>query len=276
MSALVQRVRDAVCAEASTRPVAIVRIALALVVWARLASDLAFFQDRPWTWGALGASLYVSSTLLLLGWRSRLAAAWTAANIATLTLYFGVVQRHHALIHHHVTLLMIAVGLLALTPCGRSLSVDRWRALRSAERDGRAPPPERGPVWGATLIAIQLSAVYFWSAVDKSKGAWLSGERLEQILMFVYTGSDRPAFRGFSALCTAGAIATVVVEYALAFGLWFRRTRGPLLVTAFLFHGALYFTLPVQTFTVTMYAMLLLFVPPEVIHAAVDRMVGRR
>ena len=41
---------------------------------------------------------------------------------------------------------------------------------------------------------------------------------------------------------------------------WFRRTRGPLLVTAFLFHTAAHYLLPVQTSTVTMFALLLLFV----------------
>ena len=57
----------------------------------------------------------------------------------------------------------------ALTPCGGSYSADRVRALRKAERAGRAVPEERGPVWGLTLIAFQVSAVYFWGAFDKSK-----------------------------------------------------------------------------------------------------------
>ncbi len=262
-------------AEGSTRLAALLRVGLALLVWTRFCNDFAAFHDNGAAWTLLGASLFASSTLMLLGWRSRLATAWTGLTLAAIVVYLGVVERHYALLHHHVSLLMIATVLLALTPCGGSLSLDRWRAVRAAERAGRPPPPERGPQWAVHLIALQMSAVYLWGAIDKTRVAWLSGERLEAILMYHYTGSDWPSWPGFPALCLAGAVSTVALEYALAVGLWFPRWHRVLIPTVIVFHGLLYFTLPVATFSATMYVMMLAFVPAATVHRVVDRLLGQ-
>lgn len=255
--------------EGSTRRVALLRIGVALLIWARFADDFALYQDRGLAWSLTGASISLSSTALLVGWHSRLAAAWTAASVAFAVVYLGVVQRHYELVHHHVSLLMIVTFLLALTPCGRSLSVDRWRALRAG-----SAPPEVGPLWGTWLIALQASAVWFWGAVDKLKPGWLSGERMEAIVMAQYFGSDWPAWPGFSAMMTAAAIGTVVVEFAFAIGMFVPRWHRWLIPGAVAFHGVIYFTLPVATFSATMMLLCLAFIPADRVHAAIDRLLA--
>ena len=96
----------------------------------------------------------------------------------------------------------VCSGLLALSPCGRSFSWDRYRALAQA-RDARDIPPEYGDLWPQRLIALQLAALYFWAAVDKTNWSFLSGERLEQAFTWSYTG------RALEPLISLGAILPV-------------------------------------------------------------------
>ncbi|MCA9546770.1 MAG: HTTM domain-containing protein [Myxococcales bacterium] len=252
----------------STRGAALLRMGVALLIWARFADDLALYHARPWPWGALGASIYLSSFTLLIGWRSRLSALWAAGSIAAVVIWLGVIQRHHDYVHHHITLLLIVTVLLALTPCGHSLSVDRWRALKRGDA-----PPEVGPLWGVRLMALQASAVWFWGATNKLHAGWFSGDRLQAIWMHFYFGSDMPEGPAFVWLSQAGAVLTVALEYILAVGLWFPRTHRVLIPAALLFHGAAYFTLPVSTFTATMYLLLLAFIPAQRLHAGLDRLL---
>ncbi len=276
---MIARLRSQVeTAEGSTRLISLVRIGLALVCWARFADDFGLYRlfsgGRSWVWAALGASIYMSSTLLLIGWRSRFAALWTALTIAAIVLFLGVRERHFELVHHHVSLLMIVVGLLALCPCGGSFSVDRWRAVERARAAGEAPPAERGPLWGSWLIALQVSAVYLWGAIDKTHAGWLYGDRVQHIYMYFYAGSDTPQTALFEPLAMVAGIGTVALEYLLGIGLWIRRWHRWLLPAAILFHAAVYFTVPVATFTATLYVLYLTFLDPDRAHALIDRLLG--
>ncbi|TIU39068.1 MAG: hypothetical protein E5W31_07930, partial [Mesorhizobium sp.] len=152
--------------------------------------------------------------------------------------------------HHHAYLLAVAALLIALTPCDRSYSLDRYLAVTRAERMGVPPPAERGNLWGLRLIVVQLSVLYFFAAFDKSNYAFLSGARLEQIFLWFYAGSDYPS--GFAWLATIVSVAVVVLEYGLAFGLPFRATRRYLVLPGLAFHAIIYVTLPVYTFSATM------------------------
>lgn len=258
----------------STRPVSLLRIALALLVWARWAELMRPAHNlEPWRL-AVTTVFWLVTPLMLVGLWSRASTAATGLLLLVVFFGFGVLDGQVGLVEHHTWLLTFGVCLLALTPCGGSFSVDRWFAVRRAEDRGLPAPPEHGELWATRLIALQISAVYFWSAVDKSRPAFLGGDRLEQIFLFVYTGADYPMWPGFHALSVAAAWAVVLVEYALAFALWIPRVRAVALVSALALHGVFYWAIPVNTFTMTMWALLVVFLDPDAVHRAIDRLVG--
>jgi hypothetical protein len=260
--------------EASSRSSALLRCGLVVVLWARWAPDLALWQFPSPAEAWLGASFYVSTALMFVGLWTRLATLW--AGMTTLALYyvFGVALGHEPWTHHHTYLLAWATFFTSLTPCGRSYSVDRWRALRRAERAGLAPPPERGNVWGLRLMALQLSTLYLFTAYDKTGAAFLGGERLEAYFVRYVVGSDLPRWPGFHALMVAASVATVALEYALALGMLHAKTRRWLAIPGLLLHAAFYVALPVRTFSATMFVLYLAYFDPDAVADVIDRLSG--
>jgi hypothetical protein len=266
--------RWAVGTEASSRSSALLRVGLALLLWARFAGDLVFTDATTPRFFALSAAFFAATTAMLVGAWSRLATLASAAVGGFLYVVWGVLRKEPGVAHHHVYLLVAATFLCALTPCGRSYSLDRWRALRRAERAEVRPPPERGNVWGLRLLALQLSAVYLWSAYDKLGADFLSGARLERILLWYYAGFDLAALPGFRAAVWGTSLATVGLELALGVGLLLPRARRYLLLPGLAFHGLLYVLLPVRTFSATMALCYLAYLDPDAVHRVLDRLQG--
>ena len=269
--------RHTILVEGSTRAVGLMRIGMAFLLWARWGDEF-----LPWRELSLenpvimliGAVFLVSTLLMCIGLWSRVSTGMAALAALEIYYYIGRVLGHSTYAHHNSYALVIATVLVALTPCGRSYSVDRWLRIRRALRHNRSIPPERGPLWGTRLIGLQVSTIYFWSAWDKTNWAFLSGDRMEAIYMDKYFGSDFPALPGFHKLMVVTSVATVALEYALAFGLWFRRPRKWLLPLGILMHLVMYYTLRVHTFTATMLLMYLAYISPEYIHRVTDQIAG--
>ncbi|WP_292330073.1 HTTM domain-containing protein [Mesorhizobium sp.] len=255
--------------EGSSRSSALIRIGLAMLFWSRWAGELLLYRDQSPAGLFLAANFFLSTTLLFIGYHSRLAAVWTGSVGLAMYYYFGFDLGREPWTHHHAYLLAVAALLIALTPCDRSYSLDRYLAVTRAERMGVPPPAERGNLWGLRLIVVQLSVLYFFAAFDKSNYAFLSGARLEQIFLWFYAGSDYPS--GFAWLATIVSVAVVVLEYGLAFGLPFRATRRYLVLPGLAFHAIIYVTLPVYTFSATMALLYLAYFDAD----AVDRVIAR-
>ncbi|HTE50220.1 MAG TPA: HTTM domain-containing protein [Kofleriaceae bacterium] len=269
--AALERVLDR---EASTRSAALLRIGLALVIVVRFGEQLTFRGDVDPVRLALVAGFWLTTLAMLVGWRSQLASAATAAVIMISAWRFGEVGGQSGWTHHHVYLMLTAVLCVALTPCGRSYSLDRWRAVVAAERAGQPPPPERGLVWAQWLIAVQLTAVYFWGAVDKLNPGWLRGDKFEAQLLSYLFDSDPPAMPGWRAMLVVVSVGTVAVELALAVGLWFRRARRWLIPAGIALHVFIYLTLPVTVFSALSVLLYLAYFDPDEIHRAIDRISG--
>jgi len=255
----------------STRTAALIRLGLPPILWARWASDFQPFRDlEPWK-VVLSASFMVSTTLMFFGVKSRLSTAW--AGLSAMALVYGVGHGLgvEAYTHHHTTMLAAGTCLLALTPCGGSYSVDRWWVVARAERTGAPPPPERGPTWALPLIGVLVSAVYIWGAWDKTTWAYFSGQRFQHYVMHLYVGSDFPDFPGFEALCFLAGAGSMALEYVLGPGLFFRRLQPVLIPVGVLFHAVIYWTMPVATFSVTMWLFYLAYLDPDVVHRFLDR-----
>ena len=256
-------------AEGSTRTAALMRIGLPLLIWSRLGSHFLIYKHHEPLRLLLVASYFLSTTAMLVGWRSRLSSAWTGLTMMAIYYWLGMASGVESYTHHHIYVLAIAPLLLAFTECGRSWSWDRWRALRCG-----AAPPERGPTWGLVLITLQLSQIYLWGAVSKCSGAFLSGDRMEQIFMRLYVDSDYPDFPGFHELMVAGAVGAIVLEVVLAVGLFIRRTHRWLLPLGILFHAFMYVTLPVATFSASMWLLYLAALDPDRAHDLIDEISG--
>ena len=182
----------AVNSEGSSRSSALIRIGIAMLFWSRWAGELLLYMHQSAIGLVLSANFFVATLLLFIGYRSRAAAVWAGAVGLAMFYYFGHELGREPWTHHHTYLLAVAALLLALTPCGRSYSLDRYLAVMRAGREGLPAPVERGNLWGLRLIVVQLTVLYFFSAFDKTSYAFLSGARLEQIFLWYYAGSDYP------------------------------------------------------------------------------------
>lgn len=263
--------------EGSTRAAALIRIGLVLALWGCVGEPLSLTRAT----GALEAAEIVvffgASLAMLVGLGTRGATAITAAILVHLYLdaHLGLGGRARAFFgHHHQALLTTVTLLMILVPAGRSISVDRWLALRRAEAVGRPPPPERGPLWGVRLIALQLSAVYVWSAIDKLSPDYLSGARLERIAMDFYLGSDLPESAALHALFVAAAWILLALELALGVGLWWPRARRWLVPAGVALHALFYLALPVCVFSALTVLLYLAFVEPAAVDRALARLLG--
>ncbi len=258
----------------STRPVALIRIGVATLALVRYADEVALFQADSPLRVLLAVWFFAAILAMLVGYRTRVAVA--AASLALAGMYFGggFGARIAGWSHHHAYLLLMSTVLLNFTPCGQSYSVDRVLALRRAARAGLPPPPERGALWGQRLLALQLVAIYFWTVIDKSNWAFLSGERLEQTLVWIYSGRSLEALLLSPWFAMPAAIAVVMVEYFLPVGLLVRRLQPIAIPIGILLHLAFYVMLPVATYSASMVLLYLAVLDPDAVHRFIDRLQG--
>ena len=136
----------------------------------------------------LGAAFFVFTSMMLVGYMAETACAGVAILLATFQFYLGYMRGYPGWTSHHVYLLLVSVSLLALSPCGRSFSLDRYRALAHGA-EPRATSRRNTAICGPQrLIALQLGALYFWTAVDKTNWQFLSGQRLQEAFIWSYAG----------------------------------------------------------------------------------------
>lgn len=251
---------------------ALIRMGLVANSWARWSNDHVLYRNLDPESLLVAFLFFVSSTMTFFGVFT-VVAKWI---FAATTVHFVYVAGHmygvEPYTHHHTTLMALANVLLAFSPCGKALSVDRkvrvWWAQRKHQSIPRIKPVN---LWTQRLIAMQVSSVYFWGAYDKINPGFLSGARMSHYLMHYYTGpthlSDISPLLHESMMPLS--ILVVALEFALSVGLFFRRTRRWLIVPGLILHGAFYFSLCVFTYTTTMWVLYLAFLKPD----DVDRMI---
>jgi len=268
-------VDNTVAYEGSTRGAAIIRILFPFIIWSRWAGDHLFYKtvDDP-IHLLFAVGFFLGGALMVVGLFTRVSVGVMALTMSAWHLYFGhELGMQKALMS--VNLWTPVVGLF-FTDCGRSLSVDRWLAVRRAKARGEPPPSERGSLWGLRLIAWQVTMMYFWGAFDKTDAQWLAGERMERYWMNFYGSSDYPSWPGARLLLLSSAIGTVVLEYALAVGLWFEKPRRWLWLPGVLMHFSMYIFLPAFQITWQMILCYLAFIPGDRAHDFIDELLGHR
>ena len=221
----------------------------------------------------LGVAFFVLTSMMLVGYRAQAACAGVALMLMTMHFWMGHGYGHPGWTSHHIYILVVSVSLLALSPCGHSYSWDRYRALAQAQ-NAHEVPPEYGDLWPQRLIALQLAALYFWTAVDKTNWLFLSGQRLEHAFTWAYTGRILEPLISLGAVLSVAAIVVVVVEYFLAFAIFVRRWQAFVLPIGLALHAAFYVLLPVNTYSATVMVLYLALLDPDAVHRFLDRIQG--
>lgn len=202
----------------------------------------------PLAYQALLAAGLLSAVALAVGWRTRAAAVATFLCVGTHFALNEVWYRHNRYF------LLLALFLLMFAPCDRALSLD---AVRTA-----APPV--GPWWTRFLIQSQMTLIYLASASSKLLDpAWRSGKVLEGRGVGLDWGAVMPSWVLAVIPPAAGArlltSKALFMEYFLATGLWFPRTRRLAIWAGVLFHGFIEVRYSVLTFSYLTIATYFLF-----------------
>jgi vitamin K-dependent gamma-carboxylase-like protein len=259
-------------AQGSTRPLGLMRIAIATIVFVRFANEVSLYQGDSLSFVLLGLAFFGLTSMMLVGFKAQAACTGVAITLMTMHFYMGKVHGYPGWSSHHIYILVVSVSLLALSPCGRSFSWDRYRALAQAQ-DARDIPPEHGDLWPQRLIALQLAALYFWAAVDKTNWSFLSGQRLEEAFIWSFTGRALEPLISLGAILAVLSILVVVVEYFLAFAIFVRRWQAFVLPLGLALHAAFYVLLPVNTYSATVMVLYLALLDPDAVHRFLDRMI---
>ena len=183
------------------------------------------YLTPPWL-----ALTLLALALFALGWRVR----WMALVLALLLLP-SLFMQGYGKSRQVLYVAMLAISLLRCDFCFGLFS-------RDSDTRGSAG----GPIWPVRLVQLQLSLLYFVNAAAKTTPDYLSGQVLIDMSR-LYPNFKIDLSTGFleigplaipAWLC---AVGTVLVEFALALGFWFQRTRIASAILGVTFHGSLKF-----------------------------------
>lgn len=222
----------------STRSVALMRIGLALLGWAEFGNPV---QPHRAPHAGLSIAYYLATTASLFGIRARESTFLAGA------VYLASITMVQARDMREAYPLAVASMVLAFTPCGTSLSVDRWRTTPA--------PLEEGNLWGLHLVRAVLSGylAYGGYGLMKTGTHW-----------FVATNPDgHPEFM-------AG-----LLELAAAAVLWLPRHRLYAAVAVLSITTTLALLFNLRAAAALADVLLLAFLPPELVHETFDTLLGR-
>jgi hypothetical protein len=202
-----------------------------------------------------------AAVALSLGFLTRLATATTFA-IVTYNLFLSTTH-----FHNNRAYLVIVLGLLAVAPCGRELSVDAW--LR--RRRGRPALDPSTPAWPLWLLRFECAAIYGASGMSKLVDPdWFGGTVTWQRVVRARDQLDAWPLPDWavSALTdrdfhTGAAKVIVLTELFIAVGLWWRGTRYAAVWVAVAFHVAIEGSASVQVFSYLGIAVLVIWAVPS-------------
>src|ERR687894_892420 len=203
----------------------------------------------------------VAAVAISVGFLTRLATATTfvivAYNLFLSTTHF----------HNNRAYLLIVLGLLAVAPCGRELSVDAW--LR--RRRGLPALDTSAPGWPLWLLRFECAAIYGASGLSKLVDPdWFGGTvTWQRVVRARYQLDAWPlpdwtvsllTDRGFH---TGAAKVIVLTELFIAIGLWWRGSRYAAVWVALVFHVSIQLSASVQVFSFLAIAVLVIWAVPS-------------
>lgn len=275
-------------APVSARPLGVYRILFGLFVLAHLAlitPDLDFwYSDRgllvgdeavatagPYRPSVLNHFQDPISVRVTLAAVAGVAVAFTLGwhtRIMSVLLYLGVMTFYNRNLLTNCgpdQVMMITSFYMMLAPCGAAYSLD---ARRLARRRGTVAEPLIYP-WAQRLMQLQLCLIYFVTAFLKCSGrCWTGGTAIHYVLFNHEVGQfNLEWLGGYPLVLNLMAYGALVVEFALAFLLWFRPTRRWVAVLGVMLHVGIVPLVNVPLFGEQMTALYLLFLDPDELSA---------
>jgi uncharacterized membrane protein YphA (DoxX/SURF4 family) len=203
----------------------------------------------------------VAAVTMALGLLTRLATAATFAIVA----YNLFLSTTH--FHNNRAYLVIVLGLLAVAPCGRELSLDAW--IR--RRRGLPALDPRAPAWPLWLLRFECAAVYGASGMSKLLDPdWFGGTVPWQRVVQARAELDAGPLPGWALsilynrdFYTGAAKLIVLTELFIAIGLWWRGSRYTAVWVAVIFHATIQVSAAIEVFSVLGIAVLVIWAVPS-------------
>jgi hypothetical protein len=217
-------------------------------------SVLQYVQD-PFTPRIVLAATFAAALAVTLGWRTR---------PMSILLYLGLISLYHrnvSSIGGPDAVPTILSFYLMLCPSGAAYSLD---ARRQARRRGTPAEPLIVP-WAQRLLQMQLCLIYFHSCIIKCSGpTWMDGTATHYVLFNrEFDQFDLGWLAAYPLLINAMTHGALLIEFSLAFWLWFRPTRRWAIVGGLLLHAGIRPVLNIPGFGETMCAAYLAFLAPD-------------
>lgn len=232
--------RDAESSPDELLVLAACRLAFGLLLVSQTAISLMPFS-QPTVFGAPALVLFGLNLAFILGWQTRM----TAFGCGIFVVLFHLRGLPSVFDHHFVLFLGLVIGLLGFARTDEHFSVRPSRA--------------EGVIAVLPLLRLQVITVYFYAVINKMSPEYLSGFRLEQLLLYSYGGSFGHVP---PVLVTGMTWAGLLVEVALIPLLVVPRWRRAGVALGLFFHATLFLTFNVGEFTPLMLVLLLLFLEP--------------
>ncbi len=194
-----------------------------------------------------------------LGWRTR---------TMSILLYLCMLSLYHRNVSSNGgpdAVPAILTFYMMLCPCGAACSVD---AVRAARKRGTAAEPLIVP-WAVRLLQMQICLIYFQSCVIKCQGPmWLNGTTIHYILFLrEFRVFDMEWLAQYPLAINAMTHGALLIEFSLAFWLWFRPTRRWAILGGVLLHMGIRPVLNVPGFGEVMVATYLTLLAPDELDA---------
>jgi hypothetical protein len=202
----------------------------------------------------------LSAMCLTVGWRTR---------IVSVLLYLSMLTLYHRNVSSNGgpdAMPVIISFYMMFCPSGVALSLD---AAREARKRGGALASAIISPWGVRLIQMQICLIYFQSCVIKCQGpAWMEGSVVHYILFNREFGQFNMEWLAqYPLLINVMTHGAVMIEFALAFWLWFRPTRRWAAIGGVMLHAGIRPILLVPGFGEVMTATYLTFLAHDEITA---------
>jgi hypothetical protein len=276
-------------AERPAWPLAIARIVIgigvlgwAISMWfevqAFLSKDGLIPPDiagSSWSWLPLESAASVRLPLIaLIGAAVAIIAGWrpTIWLLVAFVLLVAIQRRDEFVLNSGDVILRNLTLLLAFSPTGAALSVDRIRRHgRSAFLTSAMVAP-----WGMRLVQLQMMVVYLFAFRSKSGEFWTNGSAVSTVFRL----DDLQRFGTIDFLVENVVIvtfltwSTLIIELALGTLLWAKRLRPPLIVLGVLLHLMIDVLVLVGFFSIAMIAGLMTFLDADRIESWMQRRRG--